>query len=258
MTSFWIILGIGLLQVVVGAIAKSAEKRKKREAAARRLDASAPGVAVRTDPATTPRPAPPPVAAEAGGEIPIARQFGNALREVVGQAEIGFPVGRPGTSTAGARSTRSTGSPGATGTPGRPAGAGSREALLEERRRRVEALRRRQSQMTGRPEAPPPSQPRPTTGSTTGSTARTADRPVDRASGRRSASAPPPPPPTTQPTVKSTGRPPAKRAATAGVGSTQRIRAMLRQPRSLRDAILIAELLREPVALRRSPGGPPA
>ncbi len=226
MTSFWIFIAIVVIQAVVGGIAKSAEKRKKREAAQKLAEQRA------SRPSTvTPAPA---TAKPEEVEVPVvARRIAEMLGATI-EAGTGVSVG----TTSSSSSTT------------KPPPAID-DAVRLARQRRVEALRQRQARAAGSPPPPPPSAAPRTT-------------PPPAATSSRPAAATPSPDRT--PTSKSESQKattsvarPARAAAIAPPRrstSTSRVTGMLRNPRSVRDAILVAELLREPVALRRSaPGG---
>lgn len=224
MTGFWIFLVIAVLQVVIGAIAKSAEARKKREAARLKLEAAR---------STPPRSAP------AGGPSQPTEARSAAVSTAApppsGPRQLGLVI-REAMGTAGSATGRTTSAEGKT-----------RAELLAERQRRVEALRRRQAQAAGRSEPPPPSRKPPAP-------------PVVRAEPvvAPPAAAPRPTTPTTPPSSPAI---PVRQGSTslrATSAASGRIRRLLRQPASVRDAILLAEILREPVALRQQPPGPTA
>jgi hypothetical protein len=226
-TSFWIFIAIVVIQAVVGGIAKSAEKRKKREAAQKLAEQRA------SRPSTvTPAPA---TAKPEEVEVPVvARRIAEMLGATI-EAGTGVSVG----TTSSSSSTT------------KPPPAID-DAVRLARQRRVEALRQRQARAAGSPPPPPPSAAPRTT-------------PPPAATSSRPSSVTPRPDRTPTPkseapkgAATSVARP-ARAAAIAPPRrstSTTRVTGMLRNPRSVRDAILVAELLREPVALRRSaPGG---
>jgi hypothetical protein len=222
-TSFWIFIAIVVIQAVVGGIAKSAEKRKKREAAQKLAEQRA------SRPSTvTPAPA---TAKPEEVEVPVvARRIAEMLGATI-EAGTGVSVG----TTSSSSSTT------------KPPPAID-DAVRLARQRRVEALRQRQARAAGSP--PPSAAPR-----TTPPPAATPSRPSSVTSRPDRT---PTPKSESQKATTSVARP-ARAAAIAPPRrstSTSRVTGMLRNPRSVRDAILVAELLREPVALRRSaPGG---
>jgi hypothetical protein len=225
-TSFWIFIAIVVIQAVVGGIAKSAEKRKKREAAQKLAEQRA------SRPSTvTPAPA---TAKPEEVEVPVvARRIAEMLGATI-EAGTGVSVGTtpPTSSTT------------------KPPSAND-DAIRLARQRRVEALRQRQARAAGSPPPPPPSAaPRATPSPAVAPIRPSAEVPrPDRTPTLKSE------PPKAKASVARPARTVAVKATRRST-STSRVTGMLRNPRSVRDAILVAELLREPVALRRSaPGG---
>lgn len=221
MTSFWIFIAIVVIQAVVGGIAKSAEKRKKREAQQK--------LALERE--ARPTDAVPPTQPSKPGEVEIpvvARRIAEMLGATI-EAGTGVSVG----------TTPSTAKP--------PRAID--EAVRVARQRRVEALRQRQARAAGSPPPPPPSvTPRTMPSAVPNTRPETVPPPV-QASAAKSEAAKASPGRATRPA-------PAAIARTTGKStSTSRVAGMLRNPQSVRDAVLLAELLREPVALRRSAPG---
>lgn len=224
----WVIIGFVVLQAVVGGLAKAAEKRKKAEAAARRAGRPVPSSGLdRGDTAQK-------LAKLLGVEVETSEQDPAGAEEAPPRRPV---AGLPG------------------GQAPRPASLGSvsaEESARDLRRRRIEALRRRQATVGKKPPIPPPA----------GATPPVPPPPVpvkpSAPPNPVKASTPTPATPTAEGTpgvaaqvYRRRSREPRGGTSSDLQGSrASRLRTTMRNPRTMREAILVAELIRTPVALR--------
>ncbi len=231
MTSFWIIVAIAVIQLVVRGLAKAAEARKKRELQAEARRSAPPTSRAAPTPRTSVKAMPPMVDRPDRARV-AAERLAEAMMQAAGVAS------------------------GET-----PKAAKPKPDLDELRRRRVEALRRRQ-QATG-PQAPPADAPR--TASIPPVAPPRAPEIAGRAGPEPTAATPPIPAvpgpnlaALNQSRSKAAGVPAATRKMLVRPGTAgrsgrvaSRLQGRLRDPQSFREAFLLAELLQPPVALRR-------
>ena len=236
--AIWIFLGIAILQAIVGGIAKSAEKRKKAEAAQRMLEASKDG-------------------GRGSAMGPVSNPISNPISDPTASDPPRVPV---------AVDTRKESS------------SSVRSRLEELRKKRLEVLRRRSGPDAGVTAAvdPKPRRTRTTLADpppaatavnapvpARGADARAADRSPTRASTPNAQTAPSlrRESRTAGPGPRS-GNHPAAKAARPSSGSGQSgstaasLRGRLRTSKGFREALLLGELLKPPVGLR-PPGGEP-
>ncbi|MCP4834380.1 MAG: hypothetical protein GY895_06395 [Phycisphaera sp.] len=235
--TFFFIIAIAVIQAIVGGIAKAKEKRKKAEARLQRETARASASA--TSSASSP---PPPTS-------PVSRQKKTA--EDVAEAMISMLGG--GSATSGekkaSRSSRS-----------------KNPDLDELRRRRIEALRRRQgapvvasssvsaepspAAPVAAPQAPTPPQPRTAVRAPSPPPARPRASDAGQESRERAPRTRTPRERIPASNKAKNAVAPTKPAAVGTAGIASRLHGNLSDPRQFREALLLAELLQPPVSMR--------
>jgi hypothetical protein len=231
--AIWIFIGIAIIQAIVGGIAKSAEKRKKAEAAQRMLEQAQAG----------------------GAETPAAAPAANAVKTAGPKAAVATDTRSKSNSSAQRRLEE------------------LRKKRLEVLRRRSgpdagvtaaidpNARRARAAVATPPPAVAPARAPVP---------ARGASARVAEVQERRASTPPARAPQKTRretrkadqerrsdrQAARTPARPPGTRSGTRTQSTANSLRGRLRTSKGFREALLLGELLKPPVGLR-SPGGGP-
>ena len=227
---FYIVIAIAVIQAIVGGLAKAKEKRKKSE-----LDAGLRGLQGNQAKKAAGSPGPSKISLQKPPSGIDSERIVDAMSVILG------------------------GTPTAKSSPKKPVSSKSPD-LEELRRRRIEALRRRQGAPNPAVQAPPTTAPPPPPAPVV---------PVPQARPRQVQASPAPrasPAPKAEPRQRSRAsskpadivhkkhrehgkRPSVRNQPTANLAS--RLRKDLRDPRRFREAFVLAELLQPPVSMRK-------